>query len=153
MSLRRWGLLWVCGWPLSARSICTPRCCSMLTWWHSGSVVYICTPHTYICAHLPLYLFQVLWPPPGSQPLRCTRSHLRLLSWFSTGALTRHPSPGASAVPARVGLFFPQARTLKPGSLSPSFSLSSWSYVARLLNCTPPTPTTTPANPHPTVYA
>lgn len=36
---------------------------------------------------------------------------------------------------------------LKPGSLSPSFSLSSWSYVARLLNCTPPTPT----NPHPRI--
>lgn len=82
---------------------------------------------------------------------------VRLLS--SPGlAPTHRPSCGASAVPAAVGTFFPQARTLKPGSPSPSFSLSSWSYVARLLNCTHPrhphpNQPPPPHPPHPTTYA
>lgn len=52
---------------------------------------------------------------------------------------------GVYVVQARVRTLFPQARTPRPGSPSPSLSLSSWSYVARLL-IAPPHPT-----PHPLV--
>lgn len=57
--------------------------------------------------------------------------------WWGRGTVTQSPA-GIYAAQAGVRTLFPQARTWRPGSPSPSLSLSSWSYVARLLITIPP---------------